>query len=369
MKKRVSGLVLITMITSLMFSFFTVGAESSNTVSQCETGLWQVIQTINEAKNYLKSDDSYKEYLSDLNVAQGLIQLEGFLVSTEKAVSASGQGATNEIISLMASAEYITKDIESDVGIRVRNLIKTVKENLDITYTPVGDTPFSSMLKGFKDLGNHEWAEEAVMDMSVGKYKGMFGGTNEPDHQGLALFCPDNPITRAEFIAVVVRAILPEYLSVMPVLYNEPWYKNAYDVALHNGLIANKSEYPFAEEVLEAPMPRQEMALILTRACKLNGEKTDTLAKINEIADYDKIDEEYRSVVRVAFYKGLLTGKDDEGTFDPHATLTRAEGAIVLYRLLDWGNRVYPDYVKVHEDGDRTTITVNIYDMIKDAQK
>lgn len=369
MKKIISGLVFITMIISMLFSVCSAGAESANTVSQCETGLIQAMQTINAAKNYLKSDDKYKEYLSDLNVTQGLIELEGFLVSTEKAVLASGQGATNQIISLIASAEYVTKGIETEVGIRVRNRINTVKTNLNITYTPTGNTVFTSSLKGFKDLGNHKWAEKAILDMSIGNYKGMFGGTSEPDAQGIALFSPDNAITRAEFIAVVVRALLPEYLSQMPVFYNEPWYKNAYDVAFYNNLIESRGEYPFTPEVLEAPMPRQEMALILTRACGLKGEDTKTYSKITDIADYDKIDEKYQSSVRIAFYKGLITGKDDKGTFDPYATLTRAEGAIVLYRLVDVFNRVLPDYIKVYDDGVNHGMSVNIYDMIQDMKK
>ena len=351
MKKIISGLVTITIIFSLMSSFCVAEAESANTVSQCETGLLNALQTINAAKNYLKSDDKNKEYLSNLNVGQGLIQLEGFLISTEKAVLASGQGATNNIISMLASAEYATKDIENELGQRVKNQLQKVKTNLNITYTPTGNTASASGLKGFRDLGNHKWAENAIMDMSVGDYKGLFSGTCAPDSQGIATFSPDNPITRAEFIAVVVRAILPEYLAAMPVFYNEPWYKNAYDVAICNNLIQEKSEYPFTPQVLETPMPRQEMALILTRACNLKGEDTDTLAKVSDIADYDTIGDEYKKSVRVAFSKGLITGKDDKGTFDPYATLTRAEGAIVLYRLADPINRVFPDYKEKLEQG------------------
>lgn len=365
MKKTVSVLVFIVILMNLMASLFIAGAESYNTVSQCETGLLQATQTINQAKNYLNTNDPYKEYLSDLNISQGLSLLEGFLISAKNAVLSSGQGATNDIISLIASAEYITKDTDSEIGLRVRNLITDVKTSLNITYTPSGNQTKETTLKGFYDLSNHQWAVNAVTDMSVGKYKGMFGGTSEPDSQGMALFSPDNPITRAEFIAVVVRAILPEYLSAMPVFYDEPWYKNAYDVAFYNSLIVNKSEYPFTPEVLEAPMPRQEMALILTRACNLKGESTNTLAKASDISDYDTIGDEYKKSVRVAFYKGLITGKDDIGTFDPHATLTRAEGAIVLYRLVDIANRVYPDYIKVFDDGVNFGMSVNINDMVK----
>ena len=49
--------------------------------------------------------------------------------------------------------------------------------------------------------------------------------------------------------------------------------------------------------------------------------------------DYEKVSEEYAiSVMSVASY-GLMKG-DDNGNFNPKKTLTRAEAAMTIYRLM-----------------------------------
>ncbi|MBE7041278.1 MAG: S-layer homology domain-containing protein [Ruminococcaceae bacterium] len=194
-------------------------------------------------------------------------------------------------------------------------------------------------LKGFSDLGGHEWARPAIEDMSIGTYKGLFSGKTAPNEQGLAQFDPNGQMSRAEFITVVTRALYSEVLANMPGVSGEYWYSNNYDVAVDNNLIT-ENEYPFTSAVLNAPMPRQEMALILTRACEQMGESTGTLVSTSRISDYNTVGGYYKEAVRVAFTKGLIAGKDDTGRFDPQGTLTRAEGATVLYRLVNESKRV-----------------------------
>lgn len=194
-------------------------------------------------------------------------------------------------------------------------------------------------LKGFYDLGNHEWARPAIEDMSIGTYKGLFSGKTAPNEQGLAQFDPNGTMSRAEFITVVTRALYSDQLANMPAVSGEFWYVNNYDVALNNGLIS-ESEFAFTKEVLNAPMPRQEMALILTRACEQMGEGTGTLVSPSRISDYNTVGGDYKTAVRIAFTKGLIAGKDTSGRFAPHDTLTRAEGATVLYRLVNKSKRV-----------------------------
>lgn len=206
-------------------------------------------------------------------------------------------------------------------------------------------------LKGFYDLGNHEWARPAIEDMSTGTYKGLFSGKTAPNEQGLAQFDPNGTMTRAEFITVVTRALYSDQLANMPSTEGGLWYVNNYEVALNNGLIT-ESEYHLVDSVLNAPIPRQEMALILTRACDQMGEGTGTLVSTTRIADYNTVGSHYKDAVRIAFTKGLIAGKDNRGTFDPHATLTRAEGATVLYRLVNKSKRVK---VTVNTGGGTTT--------------
>ena len=107
-------------------------------------------------------------------------------------------------------------------------------------------------LKGFYDLGSHEWARPAIEDMSTGTYKGLFSGKTAPNEQGLAQFDPNGTMTRAEFITVVTRALYSDQLANMPAVSGEYWYSNNYDVALDNGLIKD-SEFKFDKTTLNAP--------------------------------------------------------------------------------------------------------------------
>ncbi len=51
------------------------------------------------------------------------------------------------------------------------------------------------------------------------------------------------------------------------------------------------------------------------------------------IPDFDSVSEEYREQVAVSYQSGVIVGVDDCGTFAPKLTLTRAQLAVVLYRL------------------------------------
>ncbi len=239
------------------------------------------------------------------------------------------------ITTLLITATLLSSSLLVSADFQFVQALPSTSDNKETTYQSqnIGN------LKGFSDLSSVEWAREAIEDMSIGTYKGLFSGTTSPDANGLAKFSPNSKMSRAEFLTVVTRALYSDQLAAKPAVSGAYWYTNNYDVALDNGLIT-ETEYKFNELVLNAPIPRQEMALILTRACVQKGEKTPTLVSSSKIADYYKVGEYYKKAVKTAFTKGLIAGKDDRGTFDPHATLTRAEGATVLYRLVNEDKRV-----------------------------
>lgn len=236
---------------------------------------------------------------------------------------------TSILIGLMLiSSLSVSADNDFDYGYGRRNLIKEVEE-----YQPqdIGN------LKGFSDIDNYDWAKSAIEDMSTGTYKGLFSGTTEPNEQGLAQFSPADKMTRAEFITVVVRLLYSKQGANTPTNPNEAWYQKYYDIATKNYLF-NKNQYPNVR--LDKPIPRQEMAYILAYACSRLGEETGELVDEKTIPDYNVINVNYRKVVLEVYTKGLITGIDDTGMFAPERTLTRAEAAIVLYRLANPSKRV-----------------------------
>jgi len=82
------------------------------------------------------------------------------------------------------------------------------------------------------------------------------------------------------------------------------------------------------------------MAMVMVRCVEKNGETVDELVSTDHIADYSVIAKEYREYVRKCFSFGLIVGIDEKGTFAPTMSLTRAQAATVLCRLVDQSARV-----------------------------
>lgn len=174
----------------------------------------------------------------------------------------------------------------------------------------------------FSDVSESDWFFNYVMVMAG---RGYVNGKTIPV-SGIGTFCPNDTITRGEFIAVIIRMLYPEnsYTSEE----GEPWWKASYDVAIQNNLLLNDDE----DKSGDIPITRQEMASIAYNAISLKMQppgKYDT----SGIKDYDEIDESYNSYVYGAFLSGLIKG-DSEGYFHPKDNLTRAEASPVLYRFL-----------------------------------
>ena len=86
-------------------------------------------------------------------------------------------------------------------------------------------------------------------------------------------------------------------------------------------------------------MTREEMALIAVRTAEKQGEKSGTLVDTSMLKDYSSIGNYYKDYALKAFSMGLITGYGDVGTFAPDKTLTREQGAMVAYRLVNKDSR------------------------------
>ena len=189
-------------------------------------------------------------------------------------------------------------------------------------------------LKSFSDVGFSRWSHDAIMNMVE---LGIFSGTTTPDVNGVGTFDPTGTMTQAQFITVVTRYLFNDELSGMG--QGAYWYSNNYDIALKYDLIEPGE---FSLSALNGPITRQEMAMIAVRVAKAQGEADADLVSIDQIADYSAIDSYYQGSVREAFSMGLIAGTDSLGTFAPRNTLTREQGAMVAYRLVNPGTRSIP---------------------------
>ena len=187
--------------------------------------------------------------------------------------------------------------------------------------------------------------------------RGMFAGTTTPDANGVGTFSPDSTMTRAQFVTVVTRYLYDADLKAIADEHKDSgvWYSANYEVAVDRGLI---TEAEFAEEDMNVAMTRQEMAMVLVRAAEVKGEVAEKLIPTQRIADYNKVGSYYQDYVRECYSMGMICGTDAKGTFAPMGTLTRAQAATVLYRLVAPETRQAVDFTVPNTQQTASTMTI-----------
>ena len=182
----------------------------------------------------------------------------------------------------------------------------------------------------FTDVKETDWYYETVTEMAE---RGLFAG------KGNNLFCPHDKMTKAEFIAVVVRSLFPN--EDLTLKHGEKWWMPTYSIALETGLIteneitsSGSGTFLYGTTVtrvsdLEQPIQRQMMAMISVRALEILGETDVKAYNEDYIPDYSDVGTHYRYYVCKAYGAGIIVG-DENGNFNPKNTLTRAEASTVL---------------------------------------
>ncbi|MFA7637631.1 MAG: S-layer homology domain-containing protein, partial [Monoglobales bacterium] len=145
-------------------------------------------------------------------------------------------------------------------------------------------------------------------------------------------FKPDQPITRAEFSALLVRTLKTAVLDYVPpfddVSKTTPYYQEIYS-AYKSGLIKGDGKNFKPNDTLT----RQEAAAILDRASFIiNGKTTTSEIEEGRFTDFEQIDEWARQSVFNAIKGGLMQGSAAK-KFSAQGKLTRAECATISQRI------------------------------------
>ena len=196
-------------------------------------------------------------------------------------------------------------------------------------------------VKGFSDVPKGHWAHNSIMEMVE---QGIFAGTTAPDANGIALFSPDSTMTRAQFITLISRVCDLSFgemgAKAEEMASYELWYEADWHRCVDAGII-EESEFGGLDGMSKA-ITREEMALLIYRTLDYQGEDVYFDMDLMEIPDWEKIDSSYVEGVLVCYEKGILVGVDSVGSFNPKGILTRAQGATVLYRVLNEDARNVP---------------------------
>ena len=187
--------------------------------------------------------------------------------------------------------------------------------SIALAVTMFSTTAFAASVK-FTDVPDSHWASSSITEMAD---KGIMSGI------GNNLFAPSNTLTGAEFVTMIVRHFYEDKLGAG----GEKWYSEFMAVAEKEGILAGTSIT--AEDVIN----RYDMAQLMYNVLKAEGITTSSLSDTSKVADWSAVPSNYRDAVSVCYNMGMLSGVDNNGTFNGTGVMDRAQAAVVMDRLLE----------------------------------
>lgn len=169
----------------------------------------------------------------------------------------------------------------------------------------------------FTDIQGH-WAEKNIEKLAgTGIVNGYIDGS----------FKPDRTISRAEFTAMLVRALgLTSDGSNTFDDMADHWAKQAVSAAYSNGIIQGYDQRTFAPDDF---ITREQMAVMVVNALRINQTITN-----RSFADQDKISTWAHDAVMIATAYGIITGYPNN-MLKPKSQATRAEAITVILRATE----------------------------------
>ena len=180
----------------------------------------------------------------------------------------------------------------------------------------------------FADIAKDAWYRS---DVEKAYKSGLISGKNATS------FAPNDNMTVAE--AVKLAACMHQlYHDGEVTLENgsSQWYMSYMDYALENGIIPSEHTIDRANDIIS----RKEFVDIFYSSLPDQEYKV-----INSIADgwIPDIDQSltysYVKSVYIFYRAGILTGSDDNGTFNPDSNIKRSEVAAIVTRMMDADSR------------------------------
>ncbi len=166
------------------------------------------------------------------------------------------------------------------------------------------------------------WAQDAI-EILAGK--GIIKGT------GQGLFEPQRPISRSEFVQMMVTALQLKTETYKEGLFNDVyasnWFAAAVATAYHHQIV---SGYPDGSFKPGHSISRNEIASIFYQ---IEGRKNSSTVMLM-YDDLEEIPVWALNGVRFTYEYGLMSGYED-GTFRGEKPLTRAEAAVVIYKYVN----------------------------------
>ncbi|MBP2072764.1 S-layer homology domain-containing protein [Thermoanaerobacterium butyriciformans] len=183
--------------------------------------------------------------------------------------------------------------------------------------------------KTFKDISNH-WAKDDIEYMAS---KHIADGITSDT------FNPDGNVTRAQFVAFLIRLLnIPYQTKATPFtdVKSSDWYYNDVTTAYNIGLVKGVATDKFAPN---DNITREQMAAMAINALKYMGKDTaisqDEVTKfLAQYKDAKDVSGWAKEVVAASVKYNIMNGMT-KVTYSPLSTSTRAQAIAVISRLFD----------------------------------
>jgi hypothetical protein len=319
---------------TLPLSLFVPGGAVANVAS---SGASTVSVTIEKADSTLEERVKAASSHYDVSVAGPIVDYKVTLEQGDKVVAVTQFGNL-----------YVERTMLVPAGLNVNNAtaVRYNPETGELIYVPAvfvtrsdgqtevhmkrNGTSIYTVIQGnksFDDLAGH-WSKADVEKLAS---KLIIQG------QADERFEPETQVTRAEFAAMLVRALgyqakpvqQPTFKDVAPT----DWYLEAVEAAVQAKLIEGIGPDTFSPNL---PITREQMAVMIASAMKLAGKPVQASANQDLLGlyqDQSQISVWAKEPLSAALQASILTGRS-ESLLAPAANSTRAEAAVVLKRLL-----------------------------------
>ena len=147
-------------------------------------------------------------------------------------------------------------------------------------------------------------------------------------------FRPDEPVTRAQFAAIVSKAF-PQQSSRKAIAFADVpeyyWAKDAIQTAYQTGFLAG---YPNNTFLPEQSIPRVQVLVSLANGLNLSPKAESSILLDTSYQDAAEIPDFARSPVAAATSNRLVVNYPDKNLLQPNQTATRADVAAFIYQAL-----------------------------------
>lgn len=207
---------------------------------------------------------------------------------------------------------------------------KIIKEGeIEVTTDQLGKFAVIEYRKTFNDISNVPWAQKQIEVLAA---RHIIKGVNDKN------YAPNNNITRAEFAKLIVEAYnlkAGDQVVSFSDVKSGAWYTDSVQIAASLGIVTGY-DGKFDPNGL---ITREQMATMIVRALKYVDPNGSYATSTLNFADQGQISAWAKEAVEISANKELVKGLGN-GLFSPQEKSTRAQAAVIIYRMLDLLDRL-----------------------------